>query len=258
MSQPPPSRAHSARTGFFAGLLNGLIGIGGGIVIVPSMISRGVTPQQAVGTSLAAVVALSAMAFVAHAWHSGVALGTAPCLIVIVLGVVGALIGTWLLSKLSVRRMLLLFSALIFCLSLRLLIQGLGIGAVEPIWPGAVSLYGYAGVGLVSGILSGMFGVGGGALVVLSLAVLFGLSIHEGLPLALAVNVTNALAGAVRHALAGRVQSTAVLMLIPTAIVGIALGTMVTLWLSADALRIVFAAFFCYMGVRIARQGLGK
>lgn len=258
MSQLKAPLTHSARTGFVAGLLNGLIGIGGGIVIVPSMIARGASPQQAVGTSLAAVVALSSMAFVAHAWHAGVALPTEHFLVVIVLGVIGALIGAWVLSKLSVKWMLLLFSALVFCLSLRLIVQGLGIGGLQPIWPGAVNVYGYAGVGLASGVLSGMFGVGGGALVVLSLAVLFGLSIHEGLPLALAVNVTNALAGAVRHAIAGRVRSNAVLTLIPAAIVGIAIGTTVALWLSADALRIVFGAFFCYMGMHIGRQGLRK
>ena len=250
--------AHSARTGFLAGILNGLIGIGGGIVIVPSLIARGATPQEAVGTSLAAVVALSGIAFVAHAWHSGLALDTERFLVVIALGVLGALIGSWILSRLSVQRMLLLFALVVLCLSLRLILQGLDIGGLKPLWPGAVNLYGYAGVGLASGLLSGMFGVGGGALVVLGLAVLFGLSVHEGLPLALAVNVTNALAGAARHALAGRVQPHAVLTMIPAAMVGIVVGTAVALWLSADALRIVFGAFFCYMGVRIGRQGLQK
>jgi uncharacterized membrane protein YfcA len=258
MTQAGSSLAHSARTGFVAGTLNGMIGIGGGIVIVPAMIARGATPQEAVGTSLAAVVALSSLAFVAHAWHSGLSLDTERFVVVIVLGVVGALIGGWILSRLSVRRMLLLFSVVVFCLSLRLILQGLGIGGLEPVWPGTVNLYGYAGVGLASGLLSGMFGVGGGALVVLGLAVLFGLSVHEGLPLALAVNVTNALAGAAGHAIAGRVQMNAVLALIPAALVGIAVGTAVALWLSADALRIVFGAFFCYMGVNIGRQGLRK
>lgn len=38
---------------------------------------------------------------------------------------------------------------------------------------------------------------------VLGLAVLFGLSVHDGLPIALAVNVTKAIAGAARHGLAG-------------------------------------------------------
>lgn len=258
MTQLNTPLGHSARTGFFAGVLNGLVGIGGGIVIVPSMIARGATPQQAVGTSLAAVVVLSSIAFVAHAWHGGLTLGTDRFAVVIMMGIVGALFGSWVLSKISVRRMLLLFSAVVFCLSLRLTMQGLGIGGLEPVWPGVVNLYGYAGVGLASGLLSGLFGVGGGALVVLSLAVLFGLSVHEGLPLALAVNVTNALAGAARHAIAGRVQANAVFAMIPAAIIGIAVGTAVALWLSADALRIVFGAFFCFMGVHVGRQGLRK
>jgi len=49
---------HTVRTGFAAGVLNALIGIGGGIVIVPALIARGAAAQVAVGTSLAAVVGI--------------------------------------------------------------------------------------------------------------------------------------------------------------------------------------------------------
>lgn len=91
---------------------------------------------------------------------------------------------------------------------------------------------------------------------VLSLAVLFGMSAHEGLPLALAVNVTNSIAGVAHHARAGRGQLNVVIAMIPAAIVGIAVGSAITLWLSADALHIVFGVFFCYMGTHLARKGL--
>ena len=244
------------RVGLFAGILNGLIGIGGGIVIVPMLIARGATPQQAVGTSLTAVIALSSMAFTMHALQTGMSLDWLSFGIVTALGVIGALLGGWLLARLSVQRMLLLFAALTFCLSFRLILQGLGIGDLQPIWPGGANLWGYAGVGLASGLLSGVFGVGGGALVVLGLAVLFGMSVHEGLPLALAVNVTNALAGAVRHAIAGRVQQHAVFAMIPAAFIGVGIGSVVAIWLSPNALRIVFGAFFCFMGIHLARKGI--
>ena len=50
----------AALFGFFAGLMNGLIALGGGIFITPMLIvHRKTTPEVAVGTSLAAVVVLS-------------------------------------------------------------------------------------------------------------------------------------------------------------------------------------------------------
>ena len=49
--------------GLMAGILSGLIGIGGGIIIVPMLLVVGLTQQQAQGTSLA--VMLPPIAFLA-------------------------------------------------------------------------------------------------------------------------------------------------------------------------------------------------
>jgi len=244
--------------GFVAGVLNGLIGIGGGIVIVPAMIRRGATPQQAVGTSLTAMVVFSSVAFAVHAWFSGFALGGPGFAVVVAAGIAGAVAGGWILARIAVRRMLLLFALLVFAVALRLVLQGLGVASPQPIWPGDPTVAGYAAVGLASGLLSGILGVGGGALVMLGLTVLFGLPVHQGLPIALAVNVTNAVAGAVRHGAAGRVRRADVVALIPAALIGIAAGAALALWLPADGLRVLFGAFFCFMSVRIARQALRR
>ena len=67
MSGEPPRALSDVRAsviGFFAGLLNGLIALGGGIIITPGLVVYGrASPEVAVGTSLAAVVVLSAAAF---------------------------------------------------------------------------------------------------------------------------------------------------------------------------------------------------
>ena len=58
--------------GLLAGTLNGLIAIGGGIVITPTLVVFGRTsPEVAVGTSLTAVVVLSSSAFLMHASIGG-------------------------------------------------------------------------------------------------------------------------------------------------------------------------------------------
>ncbi len=242
--------------GFIAGLLNGLIAIGGGIVIVPGMIRyRQATPQIAVGTSLVAIIVLSSVAFVAHFSLSNQVIGLTEMLSAVLGGILGTIVGGRILARLDTRGLLKLFALFVFILSLRLLSQGLGIGfsaeviSIPPNWA-------YLVVGFASGVLSGVFGVGGGAMVLLGLAVFYGLPIQQGLALALAVNVTNAFAGGVRHAGAHQVLWRDVLRLIPTALIGIAVGTTLALHLPADSLRLVFGGFFLFMAFRMGRQAM--
>ena len=168
----------------------------------------------------------------------------------------GAVIGGRILAHLSVKRLLLGFAVLVFAVAVRLIAQGIGWVSLDPLWPGETSLVGYAAVGGFSGLLSGMFGVGGGALVMLGLTVLFGLPVHAGLPVALAANVTNAIPGAISHSIAGRVRPDHVTALIPSALLGIGAGASVAVWLPPDGLRIVFGAFFCLFSVRMAQQAM--
>jgi len=253
------SGPRAALIGFVAGTLNGLIGIGGGIVMVPGLVVYGrACPEVAVGTSLAAVVVLSFAAFVTHASFGGLGLNVSGILAVVVAGMVGAQLGGWILARLTASWMLLMFSAFLLVMSIRLLIQALGLetgfGGAPTEWRGAAPWWAYPVIGFSSGVLSGVFGVGGGALVLLGFAVLFGMPVREGIPLALLVNVTNALAGCVRHSRAGRVLWQEVRRMVPAALLGIALGAAVAIGLPPDVLRIVFGAFFLFMSVHIARQ----
>lgn len=254
MTQPTHADARVMIIGLGAGLLNGLIGIGGGIVMVPGLIFyRRATPQVAVGTSLAAVVVLSFTAFLVHAYLGGFQLGILDLAGVIAAGAVGSQLGAWVLARLTPRRMLFLFAGFIFLMSARLVTQGLGLG-IEPLaWVGAPT-WAYLLFGLASGVLSGVFGVGGGALVLLGFAVFYGMPIDMGLPLALAVNVTNALAGCINHSRHGRVLWRDVRRMLPAAFAGIAVGAGVALWLPPDWLRIIFGAFFLYMSQRIFQR----
>ncbi|NIR82425.1 MAG: sulfite exporter TauE/SafE family protein, partial [Gammaproteobacteria bacterium] len=111
--------------GFTAGFLNGLIGIGGGVVMVPGLIEyRRASPQVAVGSSLAAMVVFSAIALLVHASASGLVVDPVWLAVVIVCGVMGSQIGTGILARLATRWLLLLFAGLVLLVSTRLLVQG--------------------------------------------------------------------------------------------------------------------------------------
>lgn len=266
MNDDTPRALSSVRAsvlGFSAGILNGLIAIGGGIIITPGLVVYGrAPPEVAVGTSLAAVFVLSATAFLMHASLGGLGLDPYAIAVVVVAGMIGALAGGWMLARLSASWMLFLFSAFLLVMSIRLLVQALGmdvgLGAGPAVWHGAPPWWSYPLIGFISGILSGVFGVGGGALVLLGFAVLFGMPVRDGLPLALLVNVTNALAGCIRHSRAGRVLWREVRRMVPAALMGVAIGTGGAIWLPPDTLRLVFGGFFLFMSVHVGRQAMGR
>ena len=65
------SQHRAVALGLLTGLLNGLIALGGGILITPFLILVGVSPKVAVGTSLVAVTILSGLGFTVHSLLGG-------------------------------------------------------------------------------------------------------------------------------------------------------------------------------------------
>ncbi|MDE0728980.1 MAG: sulfite exporter TauE/SafE family protein [Alphaproteobacteria bacterium] len=249
------SRLRAAGLGLLAGVMNGLIALGGGVLITPLLVVAGVNPQIAVGTSLAAVTMLSCIGFTAHFLLGGISLGLVPIVAAVVGGAAGTVLGSKILARLTPHWMLILFAIIQILVAIRLIDQGLGLALLGEVIPGGAPLWAYVALGLFAGTLSGIFGVGGGALVLLGLAAFYGVPVVEGLAIALALNVTNALAGVVHHARQGRVLWQELKILMPTAVIGIGAGAALAHELPADAMRVVFGGFFMFMGIMLAQKG---
>ena len=249
------SRLRAAGLGLLAGVMNGLIALGGGVLITPLLVVAGINPQIAVGTSLAAVTMLSCIGFTAHFLLGGISLGLVPIVAAVVGGATGTVLGSKILARLTPHWMLILFAIIQILVAIRLIDQGLGLALLGEVIPGGAPLWAYVTLGLFAGTLSGIFGVGGGALVLLGLAAFYGVPVVEGLAIALALNVTNALAGVVHHARQGRVLWQELKILMPTAVIGIGAGAALAHELPADAMRVVFGGFFMFMGIMLAQKG---
>ena len=236
-------------------MLNGLIALGGGVLLTPLLLMSGVSPQVAVGTSLAAVTVLSCIGFSAHLLFGGISLGIVPIVASVLGGIGGSLLGSKILARITPHWMLLLFAALQVLVAIRLIDQGLGTVLLGDVQSSVPPLWAYVGLGIFAGTLSGLFGVGGGALVLLGLATGYGVPVSEGLAVALALNVTNALAGLVHHAREGAVLWQELTALVPTAIVGVFVGAALAHELPVDVMRVVFGGFFLFTGVLLGRKG---
>lgn len=249
------SRLIAVGLGFLVGILNGLIAFGGGALITPILVFAGFSPQVAVGTSLAAVTMVSGIGLATHLLLGDVLFGLAQIITAVAGGVVGSILGSRILARLTPDWMLILFALIQILVAARLIDQVFEISLINEVVPGEAPLWVYLGLGLFAGTLSGIFGVGGGALVLLCLAVFYGVPIAEGLAIALALNVTNALAGLLHHARQGRVLWYELKTIMAAAILGIGAGALLAHELPLDIMRALFGGFFLLMGILMAQKG---
>jgi uncharacterized membrane protein YfcA len=106
-------------------------------------------------------------------------------------------------------------------------------------------------IGLLGGVTSGMFGVGGGVVMVPAMIYFMKLSPHQAVGTSLIVIVPTALMGAFKHHHNGNVVWQAGLALIPMAVAGGFFGAWLTKFLSGDDLKRAFGGFLILVGVRL-------
>jgi uncharacterized protein len=157
----PSKSARFVVLGLVAGVLSGLFGVGGGFLVVPMLIKMGIDTKRAAATSLAGVIPIAVAALIPYAMQKQVHLGVAA--ILCVGGLVGTVVGTTLLSRLSARLIQMAFSVLLLGVAIRLAIVVAEGDMGRLTWK--IDL-GLAALGLATGVLSGLLGVGGGFLMV--------------------------------------------------------------------------------------------
>lgn len=115
---------------------------------------------------------------------------------------------------------------------------------------------GVALFGVVVGMLSALFGIGGGLVMVPFIVLLLDQSQHLAEGTSLLVIVPTAVAGVVAHSKRGYVDFRAAALLGLGGVVGAFFGARIALASSNDGLRIAFAVFLVVMGVRLIVDGL--
>jgi hypothetical protein len=113
------------------------------------------------------------------------------------------------------------------------------------------------GVGGVTGLFSGLLGIGGGTIVVPALVILFGLSQYSAQGTSLAVIVPMALVGVSSYAAHKHVNLGAALAIVAGAIVTTRYGATLAQSLPQDALRYIFALFLVIIAVQLLPSKAG-
>lgn len=192
-----------AIVGIVGGFFSGLLGVGGGIVMVPMLISLiRFDQRRASATSLAAIVPTALVGSVGYLIGGRVELLAG--LLIAVGGVVGSQLGSWLLRRVPTRTLRWLFVALLVALGAWMLFGHVDAVARLALTPIAVG--GLVVLGLFMGVASGLFGIGGGVIVVPVLVGVFGVGQLSAKGTSLVVMIVTALAGTVANRRAGLVD----------------------------------------------------
>lgn len=106
-------------------------------------------------------------------------------------------------------------------------------------------------IGLAGGVASGMFGVGGGIVMVPAMIYLMHLEPHKAVGTSLLVIIPTALMGSFKHHGQGNLVWNVALTLIPTAILGGYAGAWLTRFLSGEDLKRAFGGVLILVGLRL-------
>lgn len=250
-------------TGVGAGVFAGMFGIGGGVVIVPVLILfLSFSPVQAVSTSLAALL-LPVGIFAVYSYHRAKLLSIRAALLMALGLLITSVIGAQIALSLPADTLKQIYGIFLWYMGWRFAEprkvwaerQQIRRGeAVEPAVAtedGALQTPGWLlfGIGLVAGVFSGMFGIGGGAIIVPALVgfLNFDQKLAVGTSLA-ALLLPVGLPGVLRYYQAGELN---IAVAIPVAIglaVGSLIGARIALRLSSKRVRRLYGVFLLFTG----------
>ena len=188
-------------TGALVGFASGLLGVGGGFIMVPIqfflLTSLGVDPTTAIrvafGTSLAVILPTAISGTLGHARRGAVLFG--PMILMGISGLVAALIGGTLAANTPGIYLRIIFGILVCISGVWMLIAKYPEISGEP----KEGFLSYILIGFLTGLLSGLLGVGGGVVLVPILVILMGFRMIRAVGTSTAVIAFTSLGGIIAY-----------------------------------------------------------
>ncbi len=257
----PSNIALALLIGVLTGLLSGTFGVGGGIVCTPMLrLFLHLDPHIAVGTTLALIVPTSMAGSINYIKEKLVNFSMVKALVVP--GVFGIVLGAHLTTYVHGQILMICFSALIALAGLDLLsgysqklksektTNAPTQETISVVWWRVVP------VGLLTGLMAGFFGVGGGFILIPILLSAFNMSVKAAFGTSLLVVTCLSIPGTVSHSVYGHVQLLLVLVMVCGAVPGSMIGSKLAIKLKDSSLRSAFGAIMLLMATFMAYKEL--
>jgi len=235
--------------GVVAGVCSGMFGLGGGVVIVPALVALGTPGVAAVGTSVAVVLVNAVVGTVQHRHlgHVDLRRGLAMALGAALLAPLGSLVAAALPEALLRG-------------SFAVMLLGTGIALYRtrhrPARDQRERRVGFlvgVGMGAAGGFLAGLFGIGGGTILV-PLQVFAGIPMLSAVGTSLLVIIAGATSALASHFVLGNVHGGAALLIALGGVVGSVVGSRAASRVGNARLRVAFAIVLGVLVVSMAVQ----
>lgn len=244
--------------GAAAGVFAGLFGIGGGIIIVPALtLLAGFSLVKATGTSLAAILLPVGILGVAAYYKARIIDLRASAYIAAGL-LTSVVVGAWLANTLPVDLMRRFFA--VFCLyvgwnfidPVRRRRRGQDVQAKpEPEESPRPSPYALIGIGLLAGVMAGMFGIGGGNIIVPMLTLVLHYPAKRAIATSLgAILFPFGLPGVLYYYNAGTLDLGAAAWIALGLFLGTVFGARITISLPSRTVKLLYGIFLLFVAAR--------
>ncbi|KAA9019981.1 sulfite exporter TauE/SafE family protein [Niallia endozanthoxylica] len=263
--------------GFIAGTIGSLVGLGGGIVIVPALLFLGgstaligeVSPQVAAGTSLLVIIFTGLSSTIAYYkqkrvdYKSGLIffIGSGPA----------GMFGAWVNKQLDVDAFSIWFGIFMIFMSFILMfkdkLKPLKRKSEKGIWrtyideAGNEQSYGYRplmaiSISIIVGFLGGLLGIGGGSLMVPAMILLFFFPPHIAVATSMLLLFLTSITSSVTHIIMGNINWLFALALIPGAWFGGQAGALLNQKLPGKTIVTLLRIVLIIVGIRLIFSGL--
>ena len=260
-----------------AGVFGSIVGIGGGIIIVPLLtVGLGVPLPNAVAVSLLGVMAVSTAAS-ANYLETGL-VSRRIGLTLLVATALGGIIGGFVAGLVDVRLLAALFAVVLIGVALRMLFGG------EPVEPEIIDAPGVldfeatyieprtgkevayrvrnfrpaAVVSVFAGILSGLLGIGGGVINVPTMNTLMGVPIRVATTTSTYMLGATAVASALLYFSRGQVEPTLAAAVVVGSVIGGRVGARLQPVLPQRALTLLFVGVAAFFAFQMFLKALGS
>ena len=245
--------------GAVAGVLGGMLGIGGGTVIVPALIIICAMPHKiAQGTSLmcAALIAISGLLpYTIHEY-----INYLYGIIISIGAVIGALVGSHIMKRTHTKILKNIFVVLLIYVSANMIYSGLkgtdmNLFAVYDLSQHVILMYSLLfGIGILAGTLSGLLGIGGGMVMVpCMLAIGIGQKMAQGI--SLFCMIPTAVTGVIAQRKAGNVDFKSGAIVGTSSVLFSIIGANITSVVDGNYLKMGFGIFMIFVAFMMSRTG---
>jgi len=240
--------------GFAAGIIGSMIGLGGGFVVVPILTFFGFSPQLAASNSLFAAFSNAVASTVSYAkqrrieYSLGLKLG--------LLSVPGTILGAYISDEITSSLFKILFGIV-------LLASSLYIFSKRKIEPKTYNLSKQImvlaiGASFFAGIISSLFGIGGGVVFVPLMVIAIGLSMKMAAPTSQFILLFASASGMIAHALLGHPDFYQALFLSIGAFVGGLVGSRLSLQIEEKKLKIIVTVVLVITAIKLFIDSTGS